>query len=62
MKGVSKLVKTRGLVKANRAAARIIRTGAEPTWAYGVEAFGLADASLGKLRSATASALAFGGT
>jgi hypothetical protein len=54
-------VKTRGLVKANRSAARVIRTGAEPTWAYGVEAFGLADASLSKLRSATASALAFGG-
>jgi hypothetical protein len=53
-KAVSKLRKTKGLVQANQACIRVIRTGAEPTWAYGVEAYGLANATLGKLRSATA--------
>ena len=60
-KATSKLKKSRGLVKTNVSAARIIRTGAEPTWKYGVEAYGLTNSSLAKLRSATSCAAAVGG-
>ena len=47
---------------ANRVATRLVKTGAQPTWAYGVEAYGLSAAALGRLRAATAKAVAPGGS
>ena len=40
-KATKRLVKTRGLVTLSRKAKVIIRTRAEPQWAYGVEAYGM---------------------
>ena len=48
-------------MKVCQEATRIIRTGSEATWRYGVEAYGLTNASLARLRSATANATASGG-
>jgi len=55
-KAILRLKRTRFLVRSHVGAARIIRTGAEASWRYGVEAFGATSATLDALRSATAEA------
>jgi hypothetical protein len=61
-KAVTRLRKTRGLVKASRFARKLITTGSQPSWQYGVEAYGITDACVSRLRAATAFATGIGGS
>jgi len=61
-KAVTRLRKTRGLVKACRFAKKLITTGSQPSWQYGVEAYGISDACVSRLRAATAYATGLGGS
>ena len=61
-KAVTRLRKTRGLVKACRFARKLITTGSQPSWQYGVEAYGISDACVSRLRAATAYATGLGGS
>ena len=55
-KGVKRLDRIRSVVKMRSQATKLIKTGAQPSWCYCAEAYGLTDAKLAKLRAATADA------
>ena len=56
VKATKRLQRIRGIVKSNRRSVRLIKTGAEPAWKYGVEAYGMPDGSINQIRAATANA------
>ena len=61
-KAIKKTKRLIPLVRVNKKAVKLVKTGIVPTWSYGVEAFGLSEAPIKALRAATAAVASPGGT